>query len=156
MLVFVGVATFIVLQFFRIDKTNPAVVQAETLEASVAVPPDISLIIGKSCSDCHTNQTQYPWYSNVQPAAWMLKSHIDEGRQKLNFSIWKTYELKRRSRKFEQICEQVESKEMPLPSYLWIHRDAILSDSDGKALCDWAKQEKEKVDAAIAAAPAVN
>ena len=156
MLVFVGVATFIVLQFFRIDKTNPAVVQAETLEASVAVPPDISLIIGKSCSDCHTNQTQYPWYSNVQPAAWMLRSHIDEGRQKLNFSIWNTYTAKRKSKKFEEICEQVESKEMPLPSYLWIHRDAILSDSDGKSLCDWAKHEKEKVDAAIAAAPVVN
>ena len=154
--VIVGVAGFIVLQFFRIDKTNPQVVQAETLEASTAVPPNIAAIIGKSCGDCHTNQTVYPWYSNVQPAGWFLKNHIDDGRRKLNFSIWNTYTRAKKSKKLDEICEQIESKEMPIPSYLWIHRDSILSDSDGKALCEWAKQEKAKIDAVIAAVPTAN
>ena len=148
------IAGLIVIQFFRIDKTNPPVVQAETLEAAAVVPPDISLILGRSCSDCHTNQTIYPWYSNVQPMAWFLKDHIDEGRQKLNFSVWNTYTPQRKSKRLADICEQLESKEMPLPSYLWIHRDSILSDSDSQALCDWAKQEKAKVDAVIAGTPA--
>ncbi len=150
-LAIVIVAGIIVLQFFRIDKANPPVVQSETLEATTAVPPDISLILGRSCNDCHTNQTLYPWYANLQPMGWLLKNHIDDGRRQMNFSIWNTYQLKRRSKKLEQICEQVESKEMPLPSYLWIHRDAVLSENESKALCDWAKQEQGRVDAAIAA-----
>ncbi len=155
-MVIILVAAFIVLQFFRIDKTNPPVVQAETIEASTVVPGDISLILGRSCNDCHTNQTQYPWYANIQPPGWFLKNHIDDGRRKLNFSIWNTYSPAKRSKKLDEICEQIESKEMPIPSYLWIHRDATLSDSDGKALCEWAKQEKAKVDAAIAPPPIVN
>lgn len=155
-LVLLIVAAMIVLQFFRIDKVNPPVVKAETLEASVAIPPEISLIIGRSCNDCHSNQTIYPWYSNVQPISWLLKNDIDDGRQKLNFSVWNTYTQQRRSKKLEQMCELLESKEMPLPSYLWIHRDSILSENDSKALCDWAKQEKGRVDAGVAAAGASN
>ena len=84
--------------------------------------------------------------------AWLLKSHIDDGRSHLNFSIWNTYTPQKRSKKLDQICDELASKDMPLPSYLWIHRDAALSENDSKALCDWAKQEKDKVDAVIAAA----
>ena len=144
-------AGIVVLQFFRIDKANPAVVPGETLEAAVAVPPDISLILGRSCNDCHSNQTLYPWYSNVQPMAWFLKNHIDDGRRHLNFSVWNTYTPQKKSKKLEEICDELESKRMPLPSYLWVHGDAVLSVNDAKALCDWAKQEKSNVDAVIAA-----
>jgi len=141
-LIFAG---FVVLQFFRIDKTAPPIVQGETLEAAVSVPADVSQIMVHSCNDCHTNATIYPWYSNVQPFGWFLKNHIDEGRQKLNFSIFNTYTAQKKAKRLDDICDQVESKEMPLPSYLWIHRDAVLSDSDAKALCDWAKQESGKI-----------
>ena len=150
-LLIVIVAAVIIMQFFRVDKANPPIVQAETLEATAVVPPDISLIIGRSCNDCHTNQTIYPWYANLQPMGWLLKNHIDDGRRQMNFSVWNTYQLKRRSKKLEQICDRLESKEMPLPSYLWIHRDSILSENDSKALCNWATQEKSRVDVAIAA-----
>lgn len=155
-LAIVIVVAVIALQFFRIDKVNPLVVQAETLEATTVIPPDIGLIIGRSCNDCHSNQTIYPWYSNLQPMAWMLKNHIDDGRRKLNFSVWNTYTAQKRSKRLDDICEQLESREMPLPSYLWIHRDAVLSDSDAKALCDWAQQEKTRVDATAATPAASN
>ena len=79
-------AAIVLIQFVRIDKSNPVVVREETLESSTRVPPDIGEILGRSCSDCHTNQTVYPWYSNVQPMAWFLKDHIDHGRSHLNFS----------------------------------------------------------------------
>ena len=72
---------FITLQFFGIDKTNPPIVHSETLEATVAVPPDVALIMGRSCNDCHTNKTIYPWYANIQPAGWFVKDHIDEGKR---------------------------------------------------------------------------
>ena len=79
-----------------------------------------------------------------------MKDHIDDGRRELNFSVWGTYTAKRKAKKFEEICEQVERGEMPIPSYLWIHRDAVLRDGDAQALCDWAKGEQSKIDASDA------
>ena len=133
-----GIA-FVIIQFFQIDKTNPPIVQAETLESVVSVSPDVTIIFGKACNDCHTNKTIYPWYAYVQPAGWFLQSHIDEAKRNLNLSKFATYDANRREKKLEDMCEQVESAEMPLPSYTYIHRDAILTDSEKKALCDWTK-----------------
>lgn len=138
-------AGLIVIQFFQIDKSNPPIVESETLEAAVAVPPDIALILGRSCNDCHSNKTIYPWYSKLQPAGWFLKDHIEDGKRELNMSVFNTYTAKKKAKKFEEICEQVEAGEMPLPSYLWIHRDAALSGSEKKAICDWSKAEMAKL-----------
>lgn len=140
-------STFVIIQFFRPDFTNPPVVQGETLQAATALPENVQAILNRSCNDCHTNETVYPWYSKIQPGAWFLADHIKEGRSELNLSLWNTYQPKRKKRKLEEICEQVESKEMPLPSYLWIHRDAAMSDEDIKTLCDWAKSGSAKIPA---------
>jgi hypothetical protein len=137
---------FVVLQFFRPDFTNPPVTQAETLEAATQVPENVQAILKRSCNDCHTNDTFYPWYSKIQPSAWFLKGHIDDGRRHLNFSTWNTLETRRKKRKLEEICEQVEGKFMPLPSYLWVHWSAKLSDEEGKLLCDWATAEKVRLE----------
>lgn len=138
-------AALVIIQFFRIDKTNPPIVESETLEAAVLVTPDISLILGRSCNDCHSHKTVFPWYTNIQPGGWFMKDHVEHGRSLLNFSVFNTYPPKKKAKKLEEICEMVEAGEMPLPSYLWLHRDAVLSDSDAKALCDWANQEREKI-----------
>jgi hypothetical protein len=74
-----------------------------------------------------------------------MQGHIDDGRRNMNFSVFKTYSAKKQLNRLEGICEQVQSKEMPLPSYLWIHRDAVLTESDVKTLCDWSNQEKAKI-----------
>ena len=140
------VAALIVVQFIRPDFTNPPVNEAETLEASVQVPENIKAIMKRSCSDCHTNTTVYPWYSQISPVSWWLKNHIDEGRRELNFSVWATYQPKRKAKKLEEVCEQINEKEMPLPSYTWAHRDAILSAEESKVLCDWATAEKAKIE----------
>ena len=144
-LAIVIIVAFVVIQFFRIDKSVPPIVQADTLDAAVSVPPDITLILGRSCNDCHSNTTVYPWYSHVQPAAWFLNDHIEHGRKHLNFSVFNTYAPKKKAKKLEEICEQVELKEMPLPSYLWIHWDSALKDTEARALCDWSKAEREKI-----------
>jgi hypothetical protein len=128
---------FLVLQIFQIDKTNAAVNANETIEAVVNVPPDVKIILGKACNDCHTNTTVYPWYSYIQPNGWFLKSHIDDGRRHLNLSIFATYDANKRAKKLEEICEELTENKMPLPSYTWIHRDAILTESEKTALCDW-------------------
>jgi hypothetical protein len=139
------VVAFIVIQFFRPDFTNPPVNPAETLDASMQVPENVKLILGRSCADCHSNETKYPWYSKIQPSAWFLANHIKDGRRELNLSVWKTYEPRRQRKKLAEICEQVQEKEMPLPSYLWIHMDAKMSDEDIKALCDWTESESAKI-----------
>lgn len=135
----IGLAlTFLIAQFIRPSFTNPPVNASERLEASVSVPADVAAILKRSCSDCHTNETDYPWYSQITPVNWWLKNHIDEGRGEMNFSTWGTYTPKRKAKKLEEVCEQVELGAMPLPSYLWGHRDAALSAEDSKLLCAWA------------------
>ncbi|MBS1796991.1 MAG: heme-binding domain-containing protein [Acidobacteria bacterium] len=136
---------FIVIQFFRPDFTNPPIDPAATLTANVEVPENVKTILDRSCRDCHTNETQYPWYAKIQPSAWFLKDHIDKGRREVNFSTWSALTPARRKRKLSEVCEQVQNREMPLPSYLWIHRDAALSDADIKTLCDWTEAARAKM-----------
>ena len=135
---FVG---FIVIQFIRPDMTNPPVVAEQTLEATTQVPENVQKILTRSCNDCHSHTTVYPWYTQIQPSGWFQASHINDGREHLNFSEWAKLEDRRKRRKLEEICEQVETREMPLPSYLWIHRDAQMSDEEIRTLCDWTKAE---------------
>lgn len=139
------VAAFIGLQFFRPSLSNPQIVRGETLEESTLVPADVQMIMSRSCNDCHSNKTIYPWYSNITPFNWLLADHIEDGRREVNFSVWNTYTPKRKIKKLEEICEQLEAGEMPLPSYLWIHRYAKLSDEQSKILCDWATAEAQKI-----------
>lgn len=136
---------FVAIQFYRPDRTAPTIVEAETLESSTEVPEKVEQILVTSCNDCHTNKTIYPWYSQVAPASLFLANHISEGRRHLNFSVWNTYETRKKRRKLDEICEQITEKEMPLPSYLWIHWNAKLSDEDVKTLCDWADAEKARL-----------
>jgi hypothetical protein len=139
---------FVVIQFFRPDFTNPPVTEAETLESAAPVPENVRAILKRSCYDCHSNTTAYPWYSKIQPSAWFLKNHIDDGRRHLNFSIWNTYETKKKRHKLEEVVEQLEGKFMPLPSYLWIHWDAKVSDDERRILIDWATAERARLETA--------
>ena len=144
LVLFVG---FVVIQFFRPDFTNPPVVAEQTLEAHAQLPENVKTILNRSCADCHSHNTVYPWYSQIAPASWFLAEHIDQGRRELNFSEWGKLENSRKKRKLEEVCEQVESREMPLPSYLWIHDDAGMSDQEIKVLCDWSRAEIVKTPA---------
>lgn len=142
------VAAFVVGQFIRPNFSNPPIVPGETLEDSTAVPAEVQMIMSRSCNDCHSNKTLYPWYSQISPFNWFLADHIGEGRGKINISTWNTYTAKKKIHKLEEICEMLQTKQMPLPSYLWIHRDAILSEEQSKTLCDWATAEAQKIKAA--------
>ena len=146
--VVVLVVAFVVAQFIRPNFSNPPIVPGETLEDSTAVPAEVQMIMSQSCNDCHSNKTLYPWYSQVTPFNWFLAGHIEEGRGELNFSVWKTYDAKKKIHKLEEVCEMLEGRAMPLPSYLWIHRDAILNGEQSKMICDWATSEAQRLKAA--------
>lgn len=145
LVVAVMVIAFIVIQFWRIDTTPIPIVQAETIQAGITVPPDVDMVLTRSCGDCHSNQTVYPWYSQVQPVAWWLSDHIAEGRRELNFSTFNTYPARKKKKKLEEICEQIKQGEMPLPSYTWVHRNAILTASEKDAICSWTDSASQAI-----------
>jgi hypothetical protein len=101
-------------------------------------PQDVQRILEKACYDCHSNNTRYPWYANVQPVGWWLADHIKDGKRALNFSVFGSYPLARQGKKLDHISDEVSEKTMPLPSYTWIHRSAKLTDAEIKTLTDWA------------------
>jgi hypothetical protein len=135
---------FVGAQFYRPERTNPSFDEAKTMRANTRMTPEVSAVLERSCKDCHSSETTWPWYSNVAPVSWFLKSHVEDGRRALNFSDWATYAKRKRERKLHEMCEQVESGEMPLKSYLPLHPSARLSDDDRRVLCEWARQEEER------------
>lgn len=139
------VVVFIGLQFVRPARTNPAVDQTQTIHAHLQMTPQVAAIIDRSCQDCHSNTTRWPWYSNVVPASWFLVDHVNEGRQHLNFSEWGRLDRRRADKRLEEMCEEVSDKLMPLESYTWIHRSAKLSADDIKTLCDWTETERKRL-----------
>ena len=143
--VIVLVLGFVIAQLVQPNFTNPPLVESETLAASTEMPPDVQAVLARSCNDCHSNQTKYPWYSYVTPFNWFLADHIEEGRHEVNFSVWNTYSKEKKVRKLSEVCEQVEQGAMPLPSYLWIHRSAALSASEVDLLCNWARAESSRI-----------
>ena len=131
---------FVISQFIRPAKTNPPVDETRTIFARLSVPQDVTNILERSCQDCHSNKTVWPWYSQVAPVSWLLVSDVNEGRRNLNFSDWAAYNATRASRKLDQMCEQVDHGDMPLWFYVPLHPNSKLTNADKKTLCDWTKQ----------------
>ena len=147
-LVIVLVFLFLGLQFIRPARTNPAVDESQTIEARTQTTAQAKEIFHRSCRDCHSNKTDWPWYTNVAPLSWWITDHVNEGRQKLNLSEWAKLDRDRQDKKLRQICDQVEDGGMPLSSYLPMHPKAKLSDQDKKTLCDWTAAERARLSGA--------
>jgi len=105
-------------------------------------------VLQRSCADCHSNNTVYPWYANVQPVAWWLADHVNEGKGELNFDEFLTYSPKKAHHKLEEVIDMIKEGEMPLGSYTWIHRNAILSPAQKEALTTWADGLMKEIAAA--------
>jgi hypothetical protein len=117
----------VLIQFVRIDTTNPPTDPEKDLLHLTKPTAEVLEIMHAACYDCHSNATKYPWYSHVAPISWWLKDHIDEGREELNFSEWGSYEAQRKSKKLKLCIKLVKNEKMPLPSYTWIHTKARLT-----------------------------
>jgi hypothetical protein len=109
------------------------------------VPVSVQQTLEKSCYDCHSNHTEYPWYSNIQPLGFWLKDHVDEGKEELNFSEFNSYTPKRKAKKMKEIVKEIEEGEMPLSSYTLIHRNSILTEAQKAELIEWAKANQKFV-----------
>lgn len=143
------------IQFVQPARNEGTVSGPNDINKSIAVPESVQQTLEKSCTDCHSNHTVYPWYANIQPVGFFLKDHVDEGKRELNFSEFNTYKAKRKAHKMEEIVEMLEENEMPLFSYTLIHRNAILSESQKAELMAWAKESQKVFKEAMAAESAV-
>lgn len=136
----IGLVTLVVLvgiQFFPTRNNQSTEVPTTDFILSYQSPQNIGNILHTSCYNCHSNNTNYPWYSYVQPVGWFLESHINKGKEELNFSEFGSYSVRRQKSKLKSMADQVEKGEMPLSSYTLIHRDARLSKDSKKALVDY-------------------
>jgi len=138
-------ALFAAIQLIRPARTNPPVDESQTIFARTQMTPQVATILNRSCVDCHSNKTVWPWYTNVVPVSWFIVNHVNTGRGLLNLSEWGRYDQDRQSRKLRQMCDQVTDGAMPLSSYTPLHPGSTLSAEDKKTLCDWTDAERERL-----------
>lgn len=130
---------FVIMQFFRITSTNEPIIVSNDFISLTNPTTEVKTLLKSACYDCHSNQTRYPWYSEVAPVSWWLQHHVNEGKEHLNFSEWGTYSEKKSDHKLEECAEEVEEGEMPLNSYTWAHGDAKLTAEQRALLEDFFK-----------------
>lgn len=109
------------------------------------VPKKVEIILRTSCYDCHSNNTNYPWYSYIQPARFLMESHIAAGKENLNFNEWGNYSSRKQNNKLDRIAKQIQSNEMPLASYTLIHKNATLSATQKKEVLDWINKIEDSL-----------
>jgi hypothetical protein len=130
------VAVLVLIQLARPEMTNPPVT------GDVGAPPEVAAILKRACYDCHSNETKWPWYSQVAPVSWLVADHVKDGRKHLNFSEWQGYEDGRKLKKLEETAEEVGEGEMPIPGYVALHAEAKLTDAEKNAIVQWAKSAR--------------
>lgn len=141
------IAAIVLIQLYRPARTNPQENAALTLQANAQVPADVNATFERSCNDCHTYRTVWPWYSNVAPISWFLVSDVNDGRRHFNMSEWGKASPERQQKKLSEVCEEVEEGEMPLKQYTWIHKVASLDRPQRENICEWTKAEQARITA---------
>ena len=137
----IGFCLFVVAQFVGPAKTNPVSDPSVALESKLQVDPKVETILNRSCVDCHSNRTRWPWYTNVAPVSWFVIGHVNDGRRDLNLSEWGNYDKRKQTTRLNQMCELAKTGAMPLSSYTPLHPGSKLSGDDVKALCEWAESQ---------------
>lgn len=139
------VIILIAIQFIRSEENKGQAETPQDISHVLQVPDNVMTTLKSSCYDCHSNHTNYPWYSKINPVGWWLNNHIEEGKSELNFSNFAQYDKKRLDHKLEEAAEEVEKGHMPLPAYTFVHADAELSEEQVKELVAWVKAERQKL-----------
>lgn len=136
---------FLGIQFVPTKRNQSDNISASDIMIVYKVPEQIENKIKVSCYDCHSNNTQYPWYNKIQPVAWFLEGHIKKAKEELNFSEFGDYSKRRQKNKLKSIINRIRDNEMPLPSYILMHRDAVLSESEKSELENWISNLRDSL-----------
>lgn len=135
----------IIIQFIQPIRNKSSMISSTDLTKTMHVPENVQGILKIACYDCHSNSTNYPWYSKVQPFGWLLAKHIRDGKTEINFNEFGSYSLRRQISKLNGIAKSIEKETMPLSSYKLLHKNARLSEVDKALLIDWATRTKESL-----------
>ena len=127
----------IAIQFIVPEKNISNIPSGKTFVDRFKVDEKVHGLLSVSCFDCHSNNTHYPWYTNIQPVGWFLADHINEGKEKLNFDLINSYDNEKLASKFKKIIKEIKKGDMPLNSYVLIHQNANLNESDKQLLIDF-------------------
>lgn len=136
----------IVIQFIHPKRNRSEGPQPNYIGNNFSIPSDVKSILRKACDDCHSNNTVYPWYSKLQPVDWWMDKHVRNGKKHLNFDEYTNKSLRYQYHKMEETVEMVKEEEMPLKSYTWAHKDAILTEAEKTAIINWAEGIKKEME----------
>ena len=145
-ILFIGLIIFLLMQLYQ-PARNESFEQDITANFTKVynVPKNVEAIVRTSCYDCHSNNTNYPWYSNIQPVRFFMEHHIKEAKEDLNFSEWGNYSKRKQENKLDRIVKQIKSDEMPLASYTLIHKNARLTTVQKEEIMDWLSKIKDSI-----------
>jgi hypothetical protein len=133
------IALFIIIQFIPRDHNESETMLANDISKTFAVPINVGVILKRSCYDCHSNKTNYPFYSRIQPMRYMMDRHVSKGKEELNFNEFGAYSSRKQRSKLRAIGESLDEGSMPISAYTFIHKNAILSKEDKAILMNWIK-----------------
>ena len=139
------IASLIVIQFIQPAHNTSGQVLPTDITKTLSVPDNVLNVFKNACDDCHSNNTRYPWYVNIQPLGWMMARHINNGKDNLNFSDFGSYSQRKQGNKLRAIETSIKEGSMPLSSYTIMHTDARLSAEDKKLINDWVSVAKDSL-----------
>lgn len=137
---------FIVIQFIRPTRNTSDLVLPTDITKAINIPGKVLYVFKSACYDCHSNNTRYPWYVNIQPIGWIMAKHVKTGKENLNFSEFANYSKRKQANKVRSIANSIKEGSMPLSSYTIMHTDASLSREDKKVITDWTSNAKDSLD----------
>ncbi len=137
---------FIILQIFQPAHNANEQLLPIDITKSINIPDNVLAVLKNSCYDCHSNNTRYPWYINIQPMGWIMANHIKDGKQNLNFSEFGTYSKRKQANKLRAVGTSITDGSMPISSYTIMHTNAKLSDQNKKLITDWALKTKDSME----------
>lgn len=135
------------IQLIRPGYNKSSEVQLTDFAKVYRVPDNVQTILQNACYDCHSNSTNYPWYANIQPVGWIQASHIKDGKEQLNFSVFGSYPIRRQISKLKGIANQIKDDAMPISSYKMMHHNANLSKDDKALIVDWMNKTADSFSA---------
>jgi hypothetical protein len=135
------IVAFVGIQFFQPPKNTSSVTESDIFVQLQDIPAEIKEVFTSSCYDCHSNNTNYPWYGRIAPVSWMLNKHIIAGKEELNFSEFGNLSTRKKIGALTDVCDVITDGSMPLESYLKLHKDAVLSQEQIDIICGWIDVE---------------
>ena len=136
---------FIGIQFIRPVRNESGQVLTTDITNTFNMPDSVLSVLKTSCYDCHSNNTNYPWYSNIQPVAWLLDSDVKNGKDNLNFSDFGSYTKRRQQSKLRSIVSQIQDNKMPISNYTIMHKNAVLTTRNKALITSWLNKTRDSL-----------